>query len=277
MPSSVTWPMTSAWISQRRKCARTSASCSFLAMTSMRSCDSLSMTSAGRHARLAPRHQRNVDLDAGVAARRALDQRAGQAGGAAVLQPDDPVGVLLRQLDAGLHQQLLEEGVAHLHRRPQLLLPRLEGARGQHVGAADAVAARIGADEDDRVADAGRDRAQQLVAARHADAHRVDQRVAVVGVGERDLAAHGRHAQAVAVAADARHDAPEQRPVAATGAVSAPSAPLRVCPQAARSAASRAARSAARPSRRCRARCRRRRSPRPRRARPPRGGCATRS
>src|SRR3989304_4761675 len=139
-PSSVTRPMTSACSSQRRKWARTSDSCSFLATTSIRSCDSLSITSAA--VLPAP----DVDLDAGVAARRALDERAREAGGAQVLQPDDPVAALLRQLHARLHEQLLQEGVAHLHRRPQLLLALLEGARGEHVGAADTVPGRVGAD-----------------------------------------------------------------------------------------------------------------------------------
>ncbi len=39
------------------------------------------------------------------------------------------------------------------------------------------------------------------------DRHRVDQRVAVIGRVEIDLAAHGRHADAVAVAADPAHHA----------------------------------------------------------------------
>ena len=47
-----------------------------------------------------------------------------------------------------------------------------------------------------------------------ADAHRVDQRVLGEARVEVDLAANGRHAEAVAVVADAGHDAVEQVPVA---------------------------------------------------------------
>ena len=44
----------------------------------------------------------------------------------------------------------------------------------------------------------------------HADAHRVDERIALVRRVEHDLAADRRHADAVAVVADAFHDAGEQ-------------------------------------------------------------------
>ena len=43
-----------------------------------------------------------------------------------------------------------------------------------------------------------------------ADAHRVDERIALVRVVEHDLAADGRHADAVAVVADALDDAGEE-------------------------------------------------------------------
>ena len=135
---------------------------------------------AARHAGLAPRHQRHVDLDAGVAACGALDQRRGQAGGAAVLQADDPVGVVLGQVDAGLHEQLLEERVAHLHGRAAAppAPPRRCGRRARWRRRCRR--GRVGADEHDRVADAARHGAQQAIAAGDADAHGVDQRVAVV-------------------------------------------------------------------------------------------------
>ena len=92
------------------------------------------------------------------------------------------------------------------------------------------------------------------------DRHDVDQRVALVRRVEHELAADRRHADAVAVAADAAHDAVDEvpRPRDRTGR---------------RSAARRGPRSAARPSRTRRAGSRRRPSPRPGTARPRTGGC----
>ena len=54
------------------------------------------------------------------------------------------------------------------------------------------------------------DGANQLFFAQEADAHRVDERIALVRRIERDLAGDGRNADAVAVVADALHDAGEQ-------------------------------------------------------------------
>ena len=123
--------------------------------------------------------------------------------------------VVVREVEAGLHEQLLEERVADLHGRAQLLEARVRvRARGEAGRAVDAVAAGVGADEHEDVAGAFRLRAGELVAARDADAHGVDQRVAGVGVLEEDLAADGRDAEAVAVAADAGDDAVEEVAVA---------------------------------------------------------------
>ena len=119
MPSSVTWPMTTA-------------SRSHLAKTSMTSVlgagardDQHALLRLGeqdlvrRQIGLALRHLVEIDGDAEAAARRHLDRRAGQAGGAHVLDGDDRVA--LHQLEAGLDQQLLGERIADLHGRPLLL------------------------------------------------------------------------------------------------------------------------------------------------------------
>ena len=55
---------------------------------------------------------------------------------------------------------------------------------------------------------------RQLLGGQQADAHRVDQRVVLVGVVELDLAAHVGHADTVAVGANAGHHAGEQVPLA---------------------------------------------------------------
>ncbi len=74
----------------------------------------------------------------------------------------------------------------------------------------DAVAAGIGAGEEDDCAGLGRARREQRVGAGEPDTHRVDQRVAGVSVVELHFAADGRDAEAVAVAADAGDDVLEQ-------------------------------------------------------------------
>ena len=114
------------------------------------------------------------------------------------------------QLEAGLEQQLLGERVAHLH----LGTPRLALLRqllGGEARAVNAVATGAGADREQHVADALRPRARiRSLLAEQADAHRVDQRIAGVARREADLAAERRHADAVAVVADAAHHAGEE-------------------------------------------------------------------
>ena len=58
------------------------------------------------------------------------------------------------QFEAGFEQQLLGEGVADLNGRALLLGVGLEGG-GSHGRAMDAVAPGLGAEIDDRIADAG--------------------------------------------------------------------------------------------------------------------------
>ena len=86
---------------------------------------------------------------------------------------------------------------------------RIGGELGAgHGGAVDAVAAGLGADIDHGIADAGGGAERRCRSLRRdADGHGIDQRVAVVGGVEIDLAAHRRHADAIAVAADAAHHA----------------------------------------------------------------------
>ena len=74
----------------------------------------------------------------------------------------------------------------------------------------DAVAAGLGAEIDDRIPDAGRRGVEDLVRPGEADRHGVDQDVAVVARVEADAAADGRHAEGIAVAADAGDDARDE-------------------------------------------------------------------
>ena len=159
-----------------------------------------------RHAGLPLRHAADVHVHAGAGARAHLAGGAGQAGGAHVLQPDDRTGP--QDLEAGLHQQLLHERVADLHRRPLVGGLLVELRRG-HRRAVDAVASGLGPDVVHRVALAVRGALDDLVAAGEAEAEDVHQRVARVGGVEVDFAADRGNADAVAIAADAGDHAGE--------------------------------------------------------------------
>ena len=156
----------------------------------------------GIHAGLALGHVVELDLDPGAAAARGLAGRAGEAGRAHVLDADDEAGHG-HHLEARLDQQLLHEGIALLDGGP---VGRALGAqllRGEG-GAAEAVAAGGGAHIVDGIAEAGRLAAADLVVAQRPEAERVDERVALVGAVEVDVAADRGHADAVAVVGDAR-------------------------------------------------------------------------
>ena len=165
----------------------------------------------GGHARLARRHPVEVERDAEIALGAHLDRRAGEAGGAHVLDRDD--GARRHQLQAGFQQPLLGEGIADLHGRA-LLLDAMVELRGGHGGAADAVAAGLGAEIDDRQADALGLRSEDRVLLGDAEREGVDQAVAVIAAVEIHLAADRRHAEGIAVAADAGDDAGDEMPCA---------------------------------------------------------------
>ena len=161
----------------------------------------------GGHAPLADRDAVEVEADPEAALVAHLDGRAGQAGGAHVLDRDDGAGG--HQLEAGLEQALLGEGVADLDGRALFLDAGVELRRG-HGRAADPVAAGLGAEVDHGHADAGGGRVEDRVGSGEAGGEGVDQAVAVVGGVEAQLAADGRHAESVAVAADAGDDAVDE-------------------------------------------------------------------
>ena len=165
----------------------------------------------GRHARLALRDEREVDLDARAAAAGRLAGGAGEAGRAHVLHADDGLG-MLEEFEARLEQQLLDEGITHLHGGPVGLRVLGQIARGEG-GAGEAVAAGAVADVEDGIARAGGCAAPDLARAQGAEAEDVHQRVAVVARVEVDLAADRGHADAVAVVRDAGDDAGEQAAV----------------------------------------------------------------
>ena len=131
----------------------------------------------GAHAGLARRHLVELEVDAEIALGAHLDRRAGQPRRAHVLDRDH--AVLGHDLQARFEQKLFGERIADLHGRALLLGVLAELGRG-HAGAVDAVAAGLGAEIDDRHADARRRRVENLVGVGEADRHGVDEVVAVV-------------------------------------------------------------------------------------------------
>ena len=157
---------------------------------------------------LAERNAVEVHVDAHAVARH-LGERRRKSCGAAVLQRDDEAA--LDEVERHLDQRLAAERVADLNRRP-LLVRAFEVLRGEHRSAADPVAARERAVEDDEVADALRFRGEDALGREEPDTHRVHERVCRVRLVERALAADGGNADAVPVVADPG-DGPPKVPV----------------------------------------------------------------
>ena len=97
------------------------------------------------HPLLAAGHLGHVDAEAGTAAGGGLQAGRGEPGATQILDAGVPVAVVLGEVDAGLHEELLHEGVADLNGGPALLgaLVELDAGEG---GAVEAVAAGVGAD-----------------------------------------------------------------------------------------------------------------------------------
>ena len=115
------------------------------------------------------------------------------------------------QLETRLEQELLGEWIADLNLRA-LGLALLRKIRGSKGGTVYPVATGARADGNDRISDALRDGADQLVLVQQANTHCVDERITLVRFIERNLAADGWYADAIAVVADAFHDSGEEVP-----------------------------------------------------------------
>ncbi len=166
----------------------------------------------GLHVGLAQGDLRDVEVDPHATLGGHLGRGGGETCSAEVLQGDEQPAV--EQLERALEQLLLLEGIAHLNGRPPILAALrvvvIELGRGEHRGAADAVAAGRGAEEDHDVAGAGRRAAHEALAPGEPKGHRVHQAVLLVGRLEVHLAADRRHADRVAVVPDAGHRPVEQ-------------------------------------------------------------------
>ena len=132
---------------------------------------------------------------------------AGQPGRAQILDGGN-AGELVEP-QARLGQQLLEEWVADLDGRPALGGPLVHLDRGEG-RPVNAVASGVGADQEHDVTGPIRAGTAQPVVRNQADAHGVDDGVVGVAAIEMDLAADGRAAEAIAVAADPGDHAVEE-------------------------------------------------------------------
>src|SRR5680860_753469 len=167
----------------------------------------------GRQARIAQWHGVEFDVHTAVAGAREFTRRARQSGTAKVLDARDHAG--LEQFQGALDEQLLHEGVADLDARAfrgaaRSIDASVKGFGREHGHAADAVAAGAGAIQNYLVTCAAGVSEMEVFVAEHADAKRVDKRVAQIGLVEDDLPADVGQAEAVAVAADASHDSGQQ-------------------------------------------------------------------
>ncbi len=158
----------------------------------------------GGHRLFADRDALEVEADAQTPLVAHLHRRAGQARRTHVLDRDHRAGG--HQLEAGLHQPLLGEGIAHLHGRALFLDGVVELGRG-HGRTAHPVAPGLGAEIDHRHADAGGGGIEDRVGLGETGGEGVHEAIAVIGGMEAQFAADGRHAEAIAVAADAGHHA----------------------------------------------------------------------
>ena len=152
----------------------------------------------------ADRHPcRDRASDAEIALGAHFDGRTGQARRAHVLNGDDGAGC--HQFEAGFQQAFFGKGVADLNGRALFLDLLVEFGRG-HCGAADAVAAGLGAEIDDRKADAFGLRIENRVLLGQPGGKGVDEDIAVVAGVKVDLAADRRHPEGIAVTADPGDD-----------------------------------------------------------------------
>src|SRR4029077_9959109 len=105
-------------------------------------------------------------------------ERARDPRGTEILHAGEQAFVL--QLEARFDEELLGERVADLHRRTLRLRAFLELLRSEDGRTTDPVASRLRADEHGEIAGGPWPATQDLLILEHADAHRVDERIARV-------------------------------------------------------------------------------------------------
>ncbi len=156
-----------------------------------------------------------VNLDAVVGPSGHLNARRGQPSGSHVLNAfEQATG---EQFKTRFEQELAHKGVAHLHGGSHWRTRRNGGRRSGgrelvagHGRPMDAVPTGLRADVQDAVADACGPTVENAVGRGNSAGERVDQDVAVVALVELQLAANGRNADAVSIAANAGDHAAQE-------------------------------------------------------------------
>ena len=160
-----------------------------------------------RHSLLTHRDFQRVDHDAHVAALGHFGARRREAGCTHVLNRHD---VPARdEFERRFEQELLGEGVAHLHAR-SLGIALVRKVLGRERCAMDSVAPRSRSHRDDRIAYSLGLGADQFILAENPHAHGVHEGIALVCSVEHDVTGDGGNAHAVAVIADSLHDAADE-------------------------------------------------------------------
>ncbi len=164
----------------------------------------------GRHARLATRHLRHVDLDADAALAGAFDRRTGQSGRAEILHGDHVTG--LEHLAGRLRAEASQEmGCRPAPRRDAISPDRRPRRRSPRECRLDRSRRRPAAPDYRRRKPWRRIR---FVTARDANAHGIDQRITGIRAIEEDVPGDRRNPETVAVAADAADNAAEEIAIA---------------------------------------------------------------
>ena len=164
----------------------------------------------GGHAGLAFRHEVDIDFHACAATAGGFAGRAGEAGGAHVLDACDTAAG--EEFEAGFEEEFFAEGVADLHGGAVFLgfLGEFAGSEG---GASEAVTACFRTNIENGIAHALGGSAGDLLVLEDAEAEDIDERISRVAVVEIDLAADGRDADAISVVGDAIDHACEEAAV----------------------------------------------------------------
>ena len=119
-------------------------------------------------------------------------------------------GVFSDELERRLHQELLEEGIADLHRGALVFAALAEFKGGEQRRAGDPVAPGVGAHEVHRAAGACGVRETKLVPLHESDAHGVHERVVEIAILKGHMTGHIRDADAVSVRADPADDTADE-------------------------------------------------------------------
>ena len=218
--SSVTRPITATGRSQRRHTASTAGHWAGSTIATMRSCDSEIITSNGSR----PGSRRGIasrSTSIPVPPRSAVSHVA-QVIPAAPRSWTPTTRPFAISSSVASISSFSANGSPTWTRRPlgRVLVP--ERRAREHRRAADPVAPGRRAVQDDEVPDPVGGRPREHPVLEQPDRHHVDERVALVRGVEHELAAHRRHADAVAVAADAAHDPVDEVPRPRVGRVAEP-------------------------------------------------------